>query len=309
VAELEARGAGEIIVVDEMGAPDQWLNLAKRSLHALIGPDELWDCLEDCRPETALIHMAARSSTADDDADALIETNAMLTARLFEYCALRQWPFIYASSASVYGMESRQSDDDDALAGLRPLNPYAWSKALADKMVASRANGALGSPPPPLWAGLRFFNVYGPGEAHKRSQRSFVSQCFGAIKYGEPIKLFRGSENFRRDWVWVGDCARLAVDLITTPDIECRGVYNVGAGTATSFVDVAAICIEAAGRVAPTLTVGFPGELHGRYQAHTKADTAKLMALSPSFRFADLRQGATRYWQAYASHDGAASYP
>jgi ADP-L-glycero-D-manno-heptose 6-epimerase len=300
VAELEARGLGPIVVVDEMDRdPDQWLNIANRSLHAVVSPRALWPCLDDCPVETTVIHMGARSSTMDTDAQALIETNAMLTARLFEYCALRKWPFIYASSASVYGTEPIQSDRDDqaALAKLKPLNPYAWSKALADKMIAARASGRLNGPPPPLWAGLRLFNVYGPGEAHKGEQRSFVSKCFDAIRDGKPIKLYRGSDDFRRDWVFVADVARLVADLIATPELEWRGIYNVGSGEAVSFADVASICIEASGRIAPVLTAPFPDELHGRYQSYTCADTSKLKALLPRFAFADLRDGAGRYWR------------
>jgi ADP-L-glycero-D-manno-heptose 6-epimerase len=313
VAELEMRGLGPIVVIDELDrSPDQWLNLAKRSLHGLVSPRELWPYLERCPDDCALIHMAARSSTTDNDADALVETNAMLTARLFEYCALRNWPFIYASSASVYGAEKAQSDLDGAggMAKLKPLNPYAWSKALADKMVIMRASGELGSPPPPLWAGLRFFNVYGPGEGHKGAQRSFVSQCFDAIRSGQPIRLFRGSENFRRDFVYVGDVARLAVDLL---DLDAptgwHGIYNVGTGVATSFTDVASACIEASGHIAPVATVPFPDHLHGRYQAFTKAELGRLKTLMPDFHFADLKEGVAHYWQAHAVRDGMGRYP
>lgn len=313
VAELEARELGQIAVVDDMDAsPDQWLNLAERSLHTLVSPRELWPYLEKCPDDTVVIHMAGRTSTTDNNADALIETNAMLTARLFEYCALREWRFVYASSASVYGAQTTQVDGDDAtaLAKLKPLNPYAWSKALADRMVAMRANGGLNSPPPPSWAGLRFFNVYGPGEAHKGPQRSFVSQCFDWIRASQPIRLFRGSENFRRDWVWVGDVARLVVDLVDFDGPErLSGIYNVGTGEATSFTEVAATCIEASGRIAPVLTVPFPEELHGRYQNHTKADMAKLKALLPDFRFAGLKQGAAHYWAGLAASGRIGRYP
>jgi ADP-L-glycero-D-manno-heptose 6-epimerase len=311
VAELETRNLGQIVVVDEMDRdPDQWLNLAHRSLHALIAPRTMWPYLDDCPDETAVIHMGARSSTTDNDAQALIETNSMLTARLFEYCALRKWPFIYASSASVYGTGQVQSDRDDpaALARLKPLNPYAWSKALADKMVAARASGSLNSPPPPLWAGLRLFNVYGPGESHKGEQRSFVSKCFDAIKAGQPIKLYRGSDGFRRDWVYSGDVARLAADLIEAPELEWRGIYNVGSGEATSFSDVASTCIGVSGRIAPVVTAPFPGDLHGRYQSYTCADTSKLKALLPGFEFAPLRDGAKRYWKAHGGRDGLGRY-
>ena len=312
VAELEMRGLGPIVVIDEMDrSPDQWRNIAKRSLHDLVAPRELWPYLEKCPDGSALIHMAARSSTTDTNADALIETNAMLTARLFEYCSLRGWPFVYASSASVYGASSVQSDreDEEGLASLAPLNPYAWSKVLADKMVVMRASGQLGSPPPPMWAGLRFFNVYGPGEAHKGAQQSFVTKCFTSIRNGESIRLFRGSDNFHRDFVYVGDIARLVVELLDQRWGEVHGIFNVGAGSSVSFATVASACIEASGRVVPVTTIPFPEQLHGRYQAHTLADTAKLSTVLPDFQFSGLRVGAARYWQTHAARDGMGLYP
>ena len=302
-AALEARQVGPIVVVDEL-QDQQWLNIAKRSLHALIDPIEIWDYLKACPEDTAVIHMGARTSTTDHQLSKLQEVNVKLTIDLFDYCAERGWPFVYASSASVYGTASNQSDDDASLPLLRPLNPYAWSKLAADRMIAAHAKDGVA---PPLWAGLRLFNVYGPAEDHKGKQRSFVSKCFDAIHAGAPILLFRGSEGFRRDWVYVEDVARLAVDILCDRVIRA-GVYNVGTGEAVSFTDVVSVCIETAGRIAPVSTVQFPDELFGRYQANTLADTAKLKRLMPDFKFSDLRKGAALTW-GFAQRDGLSRFP
>jgi ADP-L-glycero-D-manno-heptose 6-epimerase len=299
---LEARDVGPITVVDELRG-EQWMNIAKRSLHSIIAPRDLWGYLDSCPEDTAIIHMGGRTSTTDGDTNALAETNVKLTVDLFWACAERQWPFIYASSASIYGTSGNQSDDPASLSLYRPLNAYAWSKLLADRMVLERSAHKF----PPLWAGLRFFNVYGPGEEHKQGQRSFISACLDAIRRGEAIRLFRGSENYRRDWVYVGDVAQLVADLLTLPH-GTGGIYNVGSGEATSFADVASICIEASGRIVPVSTVPFPDHLYGRYQTHTKADTSKLQALMPEFKFNGLRDGAALAWQ-FAQRDGLSRFP
>jgi ADP-L-glycero-D-manno-heptose 6-epimerase len=299
---LEARQIGPITVVDELRG-EQWLNIAKRSLHAIIAPRDLWDYLKSCPEETAIIHMGGRSSTTEADTNALAETNVKLTVDLFDYCAGQSWPFIYASSASVYGVDGDQSDNDAKLGLLRPLNAYAWSKLLADRMIVERARLAA----PPIWAGLRLFNCYGPAEEHKGDQRSFVSKCFDAIRAGQPIKLFRGSDGFSRDWVYVGDVAQLVARLISMPH-RMGGIYNVGSGETVSFTEVASICIEASGRIAPVSMVPFPDHLYGHYQARTLADTHKLHTLMPDVQFHGLRQGAKLAWQ-FAQRDGLSRFP
>jgi ADP-L-glycero-D-manno-heptose 6-epimerase len=303
-AMLEARQVGPIVVVDELQG-EQWLNIAKRSLHALIAPRAIWDYLKTCPEDTVVIHMGARTSTTDDDLAALQETNVKLTVDLFDYCAERQWQFVYASSASVYGSAGDQSDDDANIRTLRPVNPYGWSKLAADKAIIEHAAHNA----PPAWAGLRFFNVYGPAEEHKGGQRSFVSKCFDDIRQGKPIILFRGSETYRRDWVYVGDVAELVGAILTDRAVRVKsGIYNVGSGAAASFTDVTALCIETSGKIAPVSTVPFPDKLRGRYQSYTLADTSKLHALMPEFKFTDLKTGAGLAWK-FARQDGLGRFP
>lgn len=305
VAELQRQGMGPVTVIDDLGSGGKWMNLSKRQdlagvypSHALLGYLE-----EFSSGNTTLIHMGARTSTRDNDADALAHNNAMVTDALFEMAAEKGWTFIYASSASVYGA-SREQDDSDG-APLNPVNPYGWSKALADRMILARAKrGNV----PPKWAGLRFFNVYGAGEDHKGDDRSFVSKCLDAIRAKASIKLFRGSEGFRRDWVSVEDCARLVAQIISR-ETPIGGIFNVGTGAPESFVDVARVCIRLSGVAAPIETLPFPIDLRGRYQAFTCADTAKLKQAMPEFQFTALKDGVEKYWRSFASNEGMDRYP
>ena len=299
---LEERNVGSTAVIDALQG-EQWLNIAKRSLHALVAPRDTWAYLRDCPEDTAVIHMGARTTTTDIDTAALAEINVKLTVDLFDYCADQGWPFVYASSASVYGVGNDQSDDDASLSKHRPLNAYAWSKLLADRMIVERS----ASKRPPFWAGLRLFNVYGPAEAHKGDQRSFVTKCLDSICTGRPITLFRGSEAFKRDWVYVADVAHLVVSMLSTANSLPSGVYNVGSGESVSFIEVASICIEASGKITPISMVPFPDHLYGHYQSLTLADTSKLTTVMP-FKFHRLRQGAALAW-GFAQRDGLSRVP
>jgi ADP-L-glycero-D-manno-heptose 6-epimerase len=320
VAQIERRGLGEVAVVDPL-RDERWRNISKRRLSAVITDhDQFFQYLDDdCPDDTTIIHMGARTSTDDADVEALVKTNTQLTVDLFRYCRERFWPFVYASSASVYGASQRQAEADDE--GSAPLNPYAWSKLTADNIIRSVASldggyhllGARSSPS--MWVGLRLFNVYGPGEQHKGEQKSFVSRCFDAIAASQPITVFRGSDAFVRDWVYVEDVARLVCDILTGPMPHepplpfGSGVYNVGTGSAVSFIDVAKACIEASGTITPLETVAFPTGLNGRYQSYTKADTARLKAAAPYFQFTPLAEGVAAYWRDYASRKGDARHP
>src|SRR5262249_47790560 len=157
----------------------------------VVPPSALFDWL-DGRKLDAVIHMGAISDTTATDADLVIETNFRLSLRLLDWCAATRTPFIYASSAATYGNgESGFSDDWSPLAlrRLRPMNLYGWSKHLFDLAVAERA--AKGLKLPPQWAGLKFFNVFGPNEYHKADMMSLVAKRFGDAKDGKAVRLFK----------------------------------------------------------------------------------------------------------------------
>ena len=167
VAALNDAGRVDVAVCDFLGDDGKWRNLAKRQLADVVPPAELMNWL-DGRKLDAVIHMGAISETTATDGDLVIETNFRLSMRLLDWCTANNVPFIYASSAATYGDGDAGFADDnslDALKKLRPMNLYGWSKSLFDLAVAERV--AKKAKMPPQWAGLKFFNVFGPNEYHK----------------------------------------------------------------------------------------------------------------------------------------------
>jgi ADP-L-glycero-D-manno-heptose 6-epimerase len=301
VAALEARG-DDVVVVDQLGNGAKWRNLAKRRLLDLAPPDQLFarlDSMSD-RP-TAVFHLGAIADTTETDINLIVETNFRLSCRLWRWCADNQTPLIYASSAATYGDGSQGwRDDDDAghLAKLRPLNAYGWSKHLFDRWAAHRRDA--GSPAPPRWAGVKFFNVYGPNEFHKGPQRSVASQIFDQIAAGQNARLFRSEHRDypdggqMRDFVWVDDCVTA---MLWFADCACPdGLYNVGAGKARSFIDLARAAYATLGREPRFDFVPMPAALAGKYQYFTQADLSKLNAAGWTRQPLSIEDGVRRYF-------------
>src|SRR5471032_1501087 len=191
VAALNDAGRADVTVCDLLGDAGKWRNLAKRQLADIVPPAQLPDWLQG-RKLDAVVHLGAISETTATDGDLVIETNFRLSMRLLGWCAAHATPFIYASSASTYGDGAQGFHDDPSMAALktlRPMNLYGWSKHLFDMAVAERA--ARGDKLPPQWAGLKFFNVFGPNEYHKGSMMSVLARRFDDIRAGRPVQLFK----------------------------------------------------------------------------------------------------------------------
>lgn len=302
VEALEARG-DDVIVVDELGKGAKWQNLAKRRLLDLVSPAELFQRLDSVsqRP-TAVFHLGAVSDTTETDVDLIAETNFRLSCRLWRWCADHDAPLIYASSAATYGDGSHGWRDDDdlaSLAALRPLNAYGWSKHLFDRWAAHRVGARMSAPP--RWAGLKFFNVYGPNEFHKGPQRSVALQLFEQIAAGQSARLFRSERpdypdgGQMRDFVWVGDC--VAAALWFADGLRPDGLYNVGSGQARSFADLARAAYAALGREPRIEFVPMPEALAGKYQYFTQADMSKLKAAGWLRQPLSIEDGVRRYFQ------------
>ena len=303
VAALQDRGtAGGIAVCDRLGRDDKWRNLAGCELAAWLAPDELLPFLADHRGRIdALVHLGAVSSTTETDADLIVQTNFGLTMRLWDWCAAAGVPLIYASSAATYGDGAAGFDDDGsvaALARLRPLNAYGWSKHLTDRRIARIV--AEGGPRPPQWAGLKFFNVYGPGEGHKGAQQSVVPQVWRQVRAGGgTARLFRSYRpdvpdgEQRRDFVWVGDAVAVMLWLLDHPKVS--GLFNVGSGTARSFNDLAQAVFAALGREPRIEYVDMPVQLRDRYQYFTEAPVDRLRRARYDAPFTSLEEGVRRY--------------
>ncbi len=305
VAELAARGAGEVVVCDWLGRGEKWRNLAKHEVAEFVSPDDLFAFLDLHQSEVRVIfHMGAITSTTEHDVDLLIATNFNLSLALWKWCGKQRVRFIYASSGATYGDGSQGFVDDgslDALARLTPLNAYAWSKHLFDRRVARTvsAGGAV----PPQWAGLKFFNVYGPNEYHKATMKSMVAQIYPNAAAGLPAILFKshrpeyadGAQ--MRDFIWVGDCVDVMLWLLENRDVS--GLFNLGTGEARSFADLTKAVFRALGKAPEIRYVDMPHDIRERYQYFTQADMTRLRAAGYARPFTPLEEGVGRYVRDY----------
>jgi len=307
LAELEGRG--ELVVVDRMGSDERWRNVAKRELADVIRPEEVFDFLHDRGGDIeAVFHMGAISATTERDVDLIVEQNIRLTLDLFRWCAQEKVRLIYASSAATYGDGSGGFEDDDsidALAQLRPMNAYGWSKHVVDRRIA-RVLREGGSHPPQV-VGLKFFNVYGPNEYHKGSMRSVVHQVHPLAAAGESARLFESHHpdyehgGQLRDFVYVKDVCAVMAWLYDHPEVQ--GLYNLGTGQARSFADLARAVYQALGKDPLIEYVPMPEELRGRYQYFTEARMEKLVAAGWTQGFTSLEDGVRDYVQAYLEQE------
>jgi ADP-L-glycero-D-manno-heptose 6-epimerase len=303
VAALEERGEHDLVVCDRLGRGEKWRNLAKRELAAIIAPEQLMGFLGDQRWRgqiEAIFHLGAISSTTETDADLIAETNFALSLKLWDWCSWRGARLIYASSAATYGDGSAGFDDDGSVAGLarlRPLNPYGWSKHAFDRRVARLVE--TGQAQPPQWAGLKFFNVYGPNEYHKGAQQSVVAHIFPNAVAGKPARLFRSHHpdyedgGQCRDFVWVGDCVDAMLWLYDHPQVS--GLFNLGSGRARSFRDLANAVFRALGSEPAIDYVDTPAELRAKYQYFTEARMERLRQAGYDRPFTSLEDGVARY--------------
>src|SRR6201996_8841981 len=303
VAALNESGRADVVVCDLLGHDGKWRNLAKRQLADIVPPAELPTWLNGRRLD-AVIHLGAISETTATDGDLVIETNFRLSMRLLDWCTAHATPFIYASSASTYGDGAQGFRDDpsiSALKALRPMNLYGWSKHLFDMAVAERA--ARGEKLPPQWAGLKFFNVFGPNEYHKGAMMSVLARRFDDIKAGRPVQLFKSHRNGiadgdqRRDFIYVDDAVRVVMWLVATPGVS--GLFNVGTGRARSFRDLMTAAWSALG-VSPRIEyVDMPEATRGSYQYFTQSDVDRLRSAGYNGGFTALEDAVGHYVKDY----------
>lgn len=307
VAALEARGRHDVVVCDWLGTEGKWQNIAKRELADIVFPEELFDWLDAHADEVeAIFHLGAISSTTETDADLIIRSNFQLSMGLWDWCAAHGAQLIYASSAATYGDGRRGFIDDsaiDQLARLQPLNAYGWSKHLFDRKVRRLVES--NAPRPPHWAGLKFFNVYGPNEYHKGSMKSVICHLHPVVARGEPARLFRsyhpdyGDGGQLRDFVHVMDCVDVMLWLFDNPDKGETGLggalLNVGTGAARSFLDLARATFAAMGKPEAIEYIDMPESLRSRYQYFTRANLEKLRQLGYDRPFTSLEDGVADY--------------
>ena len=298
-AALAARKT-QIAIADTLGSAEKWRNIAELSLEAIVPPAEIFEFLEERKKSiTSIIHMGAISSTTEQDADLIVHTNFTLSQRLWNFCVQNNVPFIYASSAATYGGGEHDFEDKftaEYLAKLRPLNAYGWSKHLFDRWALAQTEHRN---IPPQWAGLKFFNVYGPRELHKGSQASVVSHIYPIAKKNEPCRLFKSCNSEYadgwqlRDFVWVGDCVRITLWLLD--NLKVSGLFNVGSGEARSFYDLAKNVYLALGKEPKIEYADMPEALRAKYQYYTKANMEKLRKAGYDLPATGLEDGIRMY--------------
>ncbi len=303
VASLNEAGRADIAVNDVLGSDAKWHNLAGRQIADFVPPAELARWL-DGRKLDAVLHLGAISSTTATDGDAIMENNFRLSLRLLDWCASNRTPFIYASSAATYG-DGEQGYADDwsngALKRLKPLNLYGWSKHLFDLALVERARRK--DKLPPQWAGLKFFNVFGPNEYHKGEMMSFVAKRFDEAKAGKPVRLFKSHRSGiadgeqKRDFIYVDDAIAVVRWLMDTPAVS--GIFNVGTGQARSFRDSMSAMFAALGRQPAIEYIDMPVSIRDSYQYFTQAETANLRRAGYNADFMPLEAAVKRYVDCY----------
>jgi ADP-L-glycero-D-manno-heptose 6-epimerase len=301
VAGLEARFRHDLVVCDRLGHDDKWRNLAKRELQALVPPEGLFEFLDRHVGEVeGIFHLGAISATTESDADLVLATNFTLSQRIWSWCAAHGVRLVYASSAATYGSGEAgfvDVSDSTGLARLRPLNSYGWSKHLFDRWAIRQVESSR--PSPPHWAGVKFFNVYGPNEYHKGGMQSLVAKLHPRAVAGEPATLFRSHRSDYadggqlRDFVAVEDCVDILLWLWDQPALS--GLYNAGSGIARSFADLAAAVYHAAGRTPLIDFIDTPEAIRPNYQYFTQADLGRLRAAGYAGQPTPLEAGIERY--------------
>jgi ADP-L-glycero-D-manno-heptose 6-epimerase len=315
VRALNRRGETDILAVDNLTRADKFANLVDCEIADYIDKKDLAAALPGLREVRAVLHQGACSDTMESDGRYMMENNYRFTIALLEHCAVRRVPLIYASSAAVYGGSDRFVEER---ACERPLNVYGYSKFLVDQVVRRRLSGLSNQV-----VGLRYFNVYGPGESHKGRMASVAFHNHRQFLAEGRVRLFDGWDGWgsgaqSRDFIHVDDVVSVNLHFLDHP--ERSGIFNLGTGRAQPFNDVASTVINThrrrAGQAAlplPELVaqgllayVPFPEALKGKYQSFTQADITRLRTAGYAAPFLTVEQGVERYVEWLAGHDRGA---
>lgn len=305
VAALEKRGERPLVICDRLRSNEKWRNVAKRELSDIVHPEQIFEFLEANKKRIQCIfHMGAISSTTETNADLIVANNFNLTLALFAWCTKNSIRIIYASSAATYGDGEFGFDDVpsvEELAKFKPLNAYGWSKHLFDRRLARRI--ADGVAVPPQWAGLKFFNVYGPNEYHKGAQQSVVARVFPSADANAPAQLFHSYRpgiadgEQKRDFIWIGDCIDVMLWLLDHPNVN--GLFNVGTGIARTFLDLTNAVYDSLGKKPHIRFIDMPNEIREKYQYLTLAKVDRLREAGYSKEFTSLEDGIKQYVTQY----------
>jgi len=299
VRALNDRGADDILVVDDLKQADRFRNLNDCTIADYMDRAEFRATLEADRfdaPVEAILHQGACSGTMERDGRYMMDNNFTFSKVLLRFALQHKIPLVYASSGAVYGASTTFKETPE---NERPLNVYGYSKLVFDqhvRRVLPKAESTV--------VGLRYFNVYGPREAHKGRMASMIFQLHRQVRETGAAKLFEGTGDYgpgeqRRDFVFVGDVVKVNLFLAEAP--ITKGIFNVGTGRARSFNDVAHTIVDGLGGEGQVQYIPFPEELAGKYQSFTEADITGLRQAGYTEPFTSLEDGIAQCVDAWRS--------
>lgn len=295
VGRLNKEGRTDIVVVDDFSKTEKANNLEGKTIQTKVGRKDFIAWLKDFADEIDFVyHIGARTDTTEFDKAIFDELNVNYSKAIWEICVEKAIPLVYASSAATYGLgEFGYKDDHSIIPSLKPLNPYGDSKNDFDIWVLEQTKS------PPFWAGLKFFNVYGPNEYHKGRMASVIFHTFNQIQENGGMKLFRShNPNYTdggqlRDFVYVKDVIEVCLFLMN--DKPSSGIYNLGSGKARTFLDLAKNTFKNVEKPENIDFIDTPIDIRDKYQYFTEADMSKLIGEGYKVPFHTLEEGVADY--------------
>ncbi len=297
---LNDEGHTDILIVDSLDTSEKWKNLIGKQFEDYCHKDDFLEFLEDDLDKEdvdAVIHLGACTSTTERDVDYLMLNNYHFSQELAEWCLWAEKPFIYASSASIYGDGANGfSDETQKTESYRPLNAYGFSKHIFDQWLIHHTFDQL-------CTGFRFFNVFGPNEYHKGDMASLVYKAYNQVLATGGLQLFRSGNDlfedgeFSRDFIYVKDCVDVLMWSFNNPSV--KGIFNLGTGKARTWNDLASALFIAMGKEKNINYVDMPEEIRSSYQYFTQAEIEKLRNAGYSSAFTDLESAVKDYVQGY----------
>ncbi len=295
VSKLNEEGYDELILVDDFSNEIKNKNLENKSFSEKIDREVFYNWINEKHPPIEFIlHIGARTNTAEFDKKIFDKLNLDYSKKMWELCSKSQIPLIYASSAATYGMgEFGYNDDHKIISKLKPLNPYGESKNDFDKWVLKQSGR------PPFWAGMKFFNVYGPNEYHKGRMTSVIFHAYHQILKTGKMKLFRShNPDFKdgeqkRDFIYSKDVVDVLFFFMT--NVSQSGIYNLGTGKARTFLDLTKATFRSMGYDEKIEFIDTPADIRDKYQYYTQACMDKLSEAGYVVPFSTLEQGIDDY--------------
>ncbi len=301
LSELNHRGYGEIVLVDDFSGKEKLKNLEGKTYLSQVSRDHFVDWLNRHHSGVSFVfHLGARTDTAEKDHMVFERLNLGYSKKLWNACASYGIPMVYASSAATYGAGERgYNDSHKAVELLAPLNPYGQSKQDFDRWALAQ------DIKPPFWAGLKFFNVYGPNEYHKNRMASAIFHVYNQVESGGVVKLFRSHRpdikdgEQQRDFIYVKDVTDVICYLMENR--VASGLYNLGSGLARSFLELAGTIFSTTGKKPEIRFTDTPEGIRDTYQYYTCADISKLREAGYNKAFHSLEEGVGDYISNYLS--------